>query len=310
MSYAIVEAPSILGLSPSGVERLPEALLAAGLAERLNARRFGRVEAPAYDPIRDAATGMLNPHGIARYSVQLADMVGSVLDTGETPLLLGGDCSILLGSMLALRRRGRFGLLFVDGHADFYSPEAEPGGEAASMDLALATGHGPSIVTDLEGRGPLVRHEDVVAFGFRDPWADPNYAQPELPSSLKAIDLDQVRALGLRAAAAEALAHLTRPDGPERFWLHLDADVLNDTVMPAVDYRMEGGMSFDELSDLLAAAVATDRLAGIEIAIFNPTLDPSGEIARNLTDALVLGLSSKEDRGRSAPHLAAGKTTA
>lgn len=73
-----------------------------------------------------------------------------MLDRGEFPVVL--DCSIMLGNLLALRRRGRFGLLFRDGHADPYQPEAEPNGEAASMDLALATGRGPAVVADLVGR--------------------------------------------------------------------------------------------------------------------------------------------------------------
>ena len=80
-----------------------------------------------------------------------------MLAAGEFPLVLGGDCSILLGAMLALKRRGRFGLLFIDGHADFYQPAANPNGEAASMDFAFATGYGPALLTDLEHRGPLVR---------------------------------------------------------------------------------------------------------------------------------------------------------
>ena len=103
---------------------------------------------------------MLNPTGLRNYLPMLADAVGAVLDRGEFPIVLGGDCSILLGSALALRRRGRFGLLFLDGHADFYQPEAEPTGESASMDLALVTGRGPEIVANLEGRRPLVRDED------------------------------------------------------------------------------------------------------------------------------------------------------
>ena len=103
-----------------------------------------------------------------------ADVVGR----GEFPILLGGDCSILLGSTLALRRRGRYGLLFIDGHADFYQPEANPNGEAASMDLAFATGHGPELLTNLEGLRPLVRDEDVVAFGFRDAEEQRRVRQP------------------------------------------------------------------------------------------------------------------------------------
>jgi arginase len=141
--FAVIRAPSVLGLRPTGVERLPEALLDAGLADRLNARDAGTIDPPPYDPRRDTSTGFLNPRGIAAYSSRLADAVASCLDAGEFPIVLGGDCSILLGITLALRRRGRHGLLFLDGHADFYQPEAEPTGEAASMELGFATGRGP-----------------------------------------------------------------------------------------------------------------------------------------------------------------------
>ncbi len=119
-SYAIIEAPSILGLKPTGVDRLPTVLLQHGLADQLNARHAGRVvPTAAYDTKRDPQTLTLNARGIAEYSVQLADAVTDVEKRDEFPVLLGGDCSILLGSALALRRLGRYGLLFIDGHADF-----------------------------------------------------------------------------------------------------------------------------------------------------------------------------------------------
>src|SRR5688500_18389330 len=120
MRYAIIEAPSILGLTPGGVEELPAALLGAGLAERLGARKAARIEPPSYDERRDPEHGFRNAAAIARYAIDLAGAIGGVLDAGETPFVLGGDCSILLGSMLALRRRGRHGLFFADGHTDFY----------------------------------------------------------------------------------------------------------------------------------------------------------------------------------------------
>jgi arginase len=161
--FTIIEAPSMLGLFAKGVETLPDALRRAGLAKRLNARCAGRVEPPPYDESRDPETLLLNPLGIRDYSIELADAVRPVLDAGEFPIVLGGDCSIMLGCLFALKRRGRYGLLFLDGHADFYQPEAEPNGEVASMELALATGRGPTVVSDVEGKRPLVREEDVVA---------------------------------------------------------------------------------------------------------------------------------------------------
>ncbi len=290
---AVIEAPSILGLRPTGVETLPEALLQAGLIGRLHARHAGRVvPESAYSATRDTTTLMLNALGIASFSRKVADAVGDVIDKGEFPVVLGGDCSILLGGLLALKRRGRYGLLFVDGHADFYSPEANPNGEAASMDLALATGRGPDVLANIEQRRPLVHDEDAVAFGFRDGAEQAAYGSPPLPDRLLAFDLAAIRSRGVEAAARDAVAHLTRDDGPKGgFWIHVDADVLDDAIMPAVDYRLPGGLTWDELTSTLRLAIQSRRAVGLEVTIYNPLLDAdrtsARELVRTMGDALM-----------------------
>jgi arginase len=290
-TYAVLEAPSVLGLFPGGVEDLPAALLDAGFAETIDARRAGMVAAPPYDSERDPGTGLLNPAGLRDYARELARATGDLLDAGEFPVVLGGDCSILLGNLLALRRRGRYGLLFVDGHADFYQPAAEPNGEAASMDLALATGRGPDVVTEIEGQRPLVRDEDVVAFGRRDAEeAERAGSQRIEDTAITVLDLPTVRARGARQAATDTLERLQRPD-LDGFWIHLDCDALDDAVMPAVDYRLPGGLQWDELVTVLRAAVASGDAVGVEITIFNPTLDSDGTITRDLVAHLGQALS-------------------
>lgn len=288
---AIIEAPSILGLKPSGVEQLPRRLLELGLARRLGARLGPKVEPLAYESSRDPETLTLNAHAIAVWSPRLADALESVLDRGECPLVLGGDCSILLGSTLALRRRGRFGLLFIDGHADFYQPEVNPNGEAASMELAFATGHGHALLTDLEGRRPLVRSADVVAFGFRDLDEQKQFGSQPLPPELRAFDLELVRRLGVQRAAVDAVAHLTRAE-LDGFFVHIDADCLSDALMPAVDYRLPGGLSHEELETTLRIALASGEVVGLEVTIYNPALDPDGSAGRGLTDTLVRALGA------------------
>ena len=209
----IVQAPSHLGLRAAGVEALPEALLTAGLAERLGARRGTRLAPPAFDPTIDPGTGLLNPHGLGDHASRLADAVGTVLDQGAFPIVLGGDCTILLGITLALRRRGRSGLLFLDGHADFYQPQADPTGEAASMELALVTGRGPDLVTDLEGRPAAPRRGRG---GVRVPRRRPRRrrgSQPLAPT-ISAIDLASVRDRGAERAAHDALATWNGPAAP------------------------------------------------------------------------------------------------
>lgn len=124
-SFSMIEAPSILGLKPSGVELLPKALRQTGLYEQLNAHYEGCISSPAFNAQRDPETLLLNPDNIATYSQSLSQVVERVVRSGRFPIVLGGDCSILIGNLLALRRLGRYGLFFLDGHADFYQPEAE-----------------------------------------------------------------------------------------------------------------------------------------------------------------------------------------
>jgi arginase len=283
---AILQAPSILGLKPTGVERLPEALLANGLAERTKSRLAGRIvpDAP-YSAFRDPQTLTLNARSIASYSLKLSEAVGAMLDSKEFPIVLGGDCSIVLGPALAMRKRGRYGLLFIDGHTDFYQPEANPNGEAASMDLAFVTGRGPPAITNLDGHSPLVRDEDVFVFGFRDADEQVEYGSQPLPPTLRSFDLATVRRLGIDAAAHEAIAHVTRPE-LAGFWIHVDADCLDDAIMPAVDYRMPDGLTAHELETVLRIALASGRAVGFEITIYNPALDPKGTAGVTLTNIL------------------------
>ena len=289
--YAVLEAPSTLGLATEGVERLAGRLLDLGLAERIHARRAGRLAVPPKDPMPDPETGVLNATAIAAWSPKLADAVEAVLDAGEFPVVLGGDCSILVGSMLALRRRGRYGLLFIDGNADFFQPAAEPNGEGASMDLAFVTGYGPSLLTDIEGRKPLVRPEDAVAFAYRDHKDQEEYGSQPLPAELKALDLPAVRAKGIEAAAGEAVDHLTRAE-LDGFFIHLDADCLDDAIMPAVDFRVPGGLSWDELGAALRIALASGKAVGLEITIYNPRLDEDGSAGRGLADVVAAALGA------------------
>lgn len=288
---AIVEAPSILGLRPTGVEKLPEALLNAGLAERLGARRAGLVRSPLYDDRRDAESGMLNSQAIAEYTCQLADAVGAVLDRGEFPFVLGGDCSIMLGALLALRRRGRHGLLFLDGHADNYQPDANVNGEAASSELALATGRGPQLLTEYDGYAPLVLDEDVAVVGQRDADEAAEYGSQPLPAGMLTMDFDTIRRMGANRAACAVVQHLARPE-LDGFWIHFDADVLDDAVMPAVDYRLPGGLTLREAGECLTIALAAGRAVGIDVTIYNPSLDETGSAGRALADLLAESLMS------------------
>ena len=130
----------MLGLRPPapgrvpGARRLPEALRGNRLVDRLQAADAGRVDPPPYSPEVDPVTGVRSGATLPGYSTALADRVVELLRDGAFPLVLGGDCSILLGAMLALRRLGRYGLVSLDGGLDFRHPATRrwPGPSAAS----------------------------------------------------------------------------------------------------------------------------------------------------------------------------------
>ena len=237
----VIEAPSILGLFPGGVERLPEALLAAGLADGLGARRGGRVSPPTYDRRRDTVTGVLNPTALRDYAHLLAAATGDVLDRGEIPIVLGGDCSILLGNLLALGRRGRHGLLFIDGHADFYNqrPNLVARPPRWTWRLPRAGVQACSPTSRVADRWSETRTSRCS--GGATPWK-PNWlvANGSRTLPLRSSTWRRSREQGAARAAQDALVHLRRPE-LAGVWVHLDCDVVDDALMPAVDYRCPMG---------------------------------------------------------------------
>lgn len=264
-------------------------MLAAGFAESVGALRGPEVLPPPHEKQIDAATGVLNLAGIAAYTVTLADALEPLLADGEVPIVLGGDCSILLGCLLAQRRRARAGLLFLDGHADFFQPSAEPKGEVASMELAIAVGCHDTVLARPEGRSPLVEEENVVAFGRRDELdSEESGSQRIEESGVKLINLARIRKAGIADATRQAFDHLA---GLDRFWLHLDADILDAKIMPAVDHIVEGGLDWDELAYVLRHAFATGRVMGMNITILNPTLDKDSSIVRRFAETVASGMT-------------------
>jgi arginase len=294
--FAIIDAPSILGLRPTGVQYLPEALKAAGLMKKLKAEYEGRVLSLPYNPQRDKYTTLLNPDTIRAFSLQLAEKVISVLHKKQFPIVLGGDCSILIGNLLALKQMGssnssRYGLFFIDGHTDFYQPEASLTGEVADMDLAIVSGRGPDILTDIEGLKPLVLDQDIVVFGYRDGDQAASYGSQDVyETNMHVFDLEKVHTLGITHAASLAIEKLMNDD-LAGFWIHLDVDVLDDEIMPAVDYRLDGGLSFSDLNELLKIILGSKCAVGMDITILNPLLDVDGSITHRFVSSIVAGLS-------------------
>ncbi|MET7338630.1 arginase family protein [Nonomuraea sp. NPDC005650] len=288
----VLDAPSNLGLRPlapdtiPGCYKAPWALRNTGLVQRLGAADAGALVPPRYVATWEPGSGVRNGPAIAAYARRLADRVTAIRAAGGFPVLLGGDCSILLGPALALRTSGRYGVAYLDAHADFRHLGNSPHvGAAAGEDLALITGRGDDYLTDIDGLRPYVRDEDVIVLGVRDEEdlrdiADTGIAH--LPGTDLALDTGR---------ALDTASKVLVRDDLDGFWIHVDVDVLDPSVLSAVDSPTPGGLDAAQLTELIRGLAAFPGAAGLEVTILDPDLDEDGSQAAMLADILVSALA-------------------
>ena len=301
MAAAWSEEPTRLGLIgvpfnsaglPGGEARGPAALRAAGLLAALGRAGdvidYGDVLFEEPTPERDPASGIVAPRVLARMVAATGEAVGRVLADGRLPVVVGGECPLLLGCLAAARdAHGEVGLLFVDGHEDAWPPHRSTTGEAADMELGFALGatapqDNPD-VADLAALLPLVRPADTVVLGPRDA---AELAEAGLPSVAAGGDLlaflaaAAVRGQDVGAIARGLVSRLGANGGS--WWFHLGLDALSTEALAAVRYRQPGGFGWEDLERIAAAAFATPGLVGWNLTIYNPDLDPDGSGAERI----------------------------
>jgi arginase len=288
----VICAPWNIGLRPNpdgtqpGTWKAAQTLREAGLIERLEATKITELPRPPYAFEPQPGTRMRNGSTLREHSLLLADAVADSIAGHRLPVVIGGDCSVLLGSLAGARRDQVISLVHVDGHSDFDQLDnQDPSrlGSAAGMDLALATGRGESLLTSWPGiDGPLVTDEHVVQIGDRT--GDP------LPAGLMAIGIDELLAKGVEAGADRAVEHL----GAEHpVWVHVDLDVLDAAVLPAVDSPGTPGLNYAQLAELLSRLIAAGGVLGVDITIYDPDLDPGCAQAPAIVDCIATGLAAQ-----------------
>lgn len=279
----IVEFPSNLGLKAPepgvepGVKNLPDWLRGNGFYQQLKPKNIYTLAPPSYSMNMDTEARVRNSDAIIAYAKQQAEMLDNVLDEAPFPIIIGGDCSILIGNAIALKKRGNYGLFFLDGHTDFILPELSQTGGVAGMDLAVVTGHGHPKLTDIDGLKPYFREEHVWCVGNRE--YDKDYVAPILDSNIHYYDLERLQEKGTEQCTNDFLQMVTdqKLDG---FFIHLDVDVLDDGIMPAVDSRTHDGLTYAELNHILEKLLPHEKAVGMEITILDPDRDPSAEYTK------------------------------
>jgi arginase len=294
----LVLAPSNLGLRPEsnepepGTWRAPEVLMAAGLQQRLGAEKVIQLPRPPYDARPQPGTRLRNGNTLRHFSLDLAAAVRATFDAGAFPLVIGGDCSVLLGSLYGARLAGTRGLIHIDGHSDFFHPgnydTQSRLGSAAGMDLALVTGRGEPLLTQWpDVDGPLVRDEDAIQLGDREALNDDSsvYHRELARTSITRYIIQDVLKTGIEHSAQSVIERL-KARGLTRVWLHVDLDVLDQSIMPAVDSPGSPGLTFAQLRTLLSRLYRSERLSGATITIYDPARDPDNRYAAPIVATL------------------------
>jgi len=293
-TIGVVGVPTNSAGTTDGVARAPAALRDAGLIAALERSSsvvdYGDLRLPDPSPVRDPETLVIDPDGLRTMVEAVREGVGTILSDARFPLVVGGDCPVVLGCLSSFGDARDRGLLFIDGHEDAYAPEHSTTGEAADMELGFALG---TVDTpwwpELHAHAPLVTAERTRLLGPRDRSAIEGYGQTPLGDPFSIQDAAAV-ARDPGAITSEAVDALSAT----RWWLHLDLDVLSTEALPAIDYPQPGGLSWGELETLTGAALEAGPV-GWDVTIYNPELDPNGEHARRIVEFL----------GAMAPRLVA-----
>lgn len=276
MSVVLLGVPWNSSGTTDGVARAPAALRSAGLGARgASAIRDGgdvEVDPPTTERGPD---GVIDGPNLARTLGRIATAVEAVRRAGDVPLLVGGDCPILLGGLAgaaAADPDGRVpGLLFVDGHEDAWPAKASTTGEAADMELGWLLGRGvDDLDQPLRDAIPRVDRRRTVLLGPRDRDELRGAGVSSVGRRVQLADDLTVRADPDRAARRAMRSVFDRADP---WWLHIDLDVLSTDALPAVDYQQPGGLSWSDLDAVASAALFIGCL-GMSVTIYNPDLDP------------------------------------
>ena len=256
-----------------------------GPALNLKVEDLGDIEIPAFSGIRDPDTSVLNFNAWKEISRRTAERVKLILNDREFLVVLGGDCSILLGVFGAFALADMsVGLIMLDGHTDYREPNASSSGEPADLETAVLTGTGPKQLINMFGQAPLINPHDIVVCGYREPDMIED-------SMIRHFSSKELKHIGPDRLAQQELEHLNRP---ENLWFHLDVDVLDPEIMP-VCFPEPGGLNHDETFIFLKTCMNTGRFIGISIACYHPKLDPdlraASKLAEIVKSAILIGIS-------------------
>lgn len=277
----------------------PSAFRIAALDEQLATLGYdvvdcGDLEVPTPEtrPPGDARKRYIDE--IAAVCADVFERVGSALEAGALPLVLGGDHSLAAGSVAATaawaRRRGeRIGLIWVDAHGDMNTPSSTTSGNVHGMPLAALLGPEPAELSRIGGFSPKVPPERTVLIGVRN--LDEREKTRVRESGIHVLTMKDIDREGIASVVEQAIA-LAGADGTG---LHVsfDLDVCDPGIAPGVGTPVKGGLDYREAHMVMEMMADSGRLRALDMVEVNPTLDVRNTTAELGTELVLSALGKK-----------------
>ncbi|MEX2301764.1 MAG: arginase [Bryobacterales bacterium] len=291
----ILGVPLDLGQRRRGVDMGPSAIRAAGLQARLREMDIDVEDAgdltvviPERQTIADSRARYLQE--IAAVCRRAAKRIGEFLDGSSTPLTLGGDHSLAVGTIAGAvrhfrRQKQSLGVIWFDAHADCNTPDTSPSGNVHGMPLAACLGFGPAALTGLVGAAPLLNPANVVLVGVRQ--IDKQEKEIVRRAGITVFTIRDIDEQGMRRIVEQAIEIASR--GTAGFHVSLDMDFLDPSAAPGVGTPCRGGAGYREAHLAMEWIADSQKLRAIEIVEVNPILDVQNQTA---TLAVELALSA------------------
>ena len=288
-----------LGQSRRGVDMGPSALRVAGLQSRL--KQLGhQVEDVGNMEVKQAEE---MPYGekrakylkeIAETCQDLATLVEKTLGEGMTPIVLGGDHSIAVGSLSGVanffrQQQKRIGYLWLDAHGDMNTPESSPSGNVHGMPLAAILGYGAPELVDLLGFKPKVEPRNVSIVGARD--LDSKERRIIKESGVHVFTMRDIDERGMREVMTEALRFAT--DDTDGIAVDLDMDFVDPEDAPGVGTPVRGGVTYREAHLALEMIADSEAMVSLEVVEINPVIDEHNKTAILGVELILSGLGKR-----------------
>jgi arginase len=282
MDVRIIGAPIDLGQRRRGVDMGPSAIRHAGVHRLLrhlghDVRDAGDVFSPVAESLEVKDEALRFVDEILESCEALADRVEVAARAGRIPVVLGGDHSVALGTIAGISRVAqRVGVVYLDAHGDFNTPEISPTGNIHGMPLSAACGIGHPRLTSFGPRHPMLRIEDVALIGLRD--VDPGEARLIRERGPRAFTVREIDERGMQAVIHEAIRIATR----DTDWLHVsfDVDCIDPRYAPGTGTPVEGGLTWREAHLAMEMLADTGKVRSLEVVEVNPILDDGNRTGR------------------------------